>query len=108
MGKNSAEGVLFNARMVGVFAFAMNRGNQIAIQAVVESTNMLSIEKNHVVNKWRQLGIKQYGRGDSQALMHLYKQYCSQYEQQVRQAVRSTPLPTSRHHYSATNGYPIA
>lgn len=78
MGMSSAEKVVFNGRLVTAFAFAMRNNRQDQAQRVIDQTNVLRKEKNRVVNKWNRLLIKQYGMGDSQALMHLYNTYCSQ------------------------------
>ena len=78
MGLNSAEKVVFNGRLVTSFAFAMLNKRQDQAQRVIEQIGLLNREKNRIVNKWHRLRIKQYGMGDSQALMHLYQSYCSQ------------------------------
>lgn len=76
IGRSAIDIILINSVVPYKFAWGREHsllGMQEDAFRLLES---LPAEKNHVTEQWKMLGIKAHTAADSQALIHLYQDYC--------------------------------
>ena len=76
MGRDSADIIIINAILPVLFAYAGFRKRTDIKDRVLRFLEELPPEKNIFVNKWKNSGIVPGNAFDSQALLHLTKNYC--------------------------------
>lgn len=68
--------LIINVLIPMMFAFGKSREDeQLSEQAIVWLDSMPP-EDNSVIRKWKQIGIKPHSAMETQALLHLYRNYC--------------------------------
>lgn len=75
-GKSSIDIFIINAVIPALFAFGDIRNNQIFKDKALQLLENLPAEKNIIISNWSDLGMKINNASDSQAYIHLYKNYC--------------------------------
>ncbi len=76
LGKGSVDVLLINTVVPYKFAYGRAHHNLRLQEEALALLQGLSAEKNHIIEQWSLLGIKAHNAADSQALIHLYQEYC--------------------------------
>ncbi len=76
LGKASIDILLINTVVPYKFAYGKAHNNLRLQDEAFAILSALSAEKNHIVEQWKLLGLKARTAADSQALIHLYQDYC--------------------------------
>ncbi len=77
MGKSSIDILLINTVIPYKYAYAKHRNGSFDAQALMER---IAPENNTIVRQWRVLGQTVRNAADTQALLHLYQNYCQHHE----------------------------
>ena len=77
MGKSSIEILLINTVLPYKYAYAKHRNSSFDVLALMEK---IPAENNTIVRQWRVLGQEIKNAADTQALLHLYQNYCQHHE----------------------------
>ncbi len=78
MTKSAIENLMMNVTVPLLVALWSDREDQRYLQQAQEILMHLGAEKNHITEKWKKAGWNVSNAFDSQGLIHLYKEYCSQ------------------------------
>lgn len=76
MSKMSIHVLMINAVVPLLYAYGILRGDSVMEQSAIDILDALPAEKNSVVKSWYDAGIKASCALESQAVLHLKKQYC--------------------------------
>ncbi len=76
LGKSSIDILLINTVVPYKFAYGHAQSNLQLQHDALTLLQTIPAESNKIVNQWKLLGIKAYNAADSQALIHLYQEYC--------------------------------
>ncbi len=76
VGKSSIDILLINTVVPYKFAYGRAHHNLHLQDEAFALLNALPAEKNHILDQWKLLGLKAHNAADSQALIHLYQEYC--------------------------------
>ena len=77
MGKSSIEILLINTVIPYKYAYAKYRNTSLDAFALMQK---IPAENNTIVRQWRVLGQEIHNAADTQALLHLYQNYCQHHE----------------------------
>lgn len=77
LGKSSIDILLINTVIPYKYAFAKHRNSSFDALALMEH---IAPENNTIVRQWRVLGQEIKNAADTQALLHLYQNYCQHHE----------------------------
>lgn len=77
-GKQSVQSLIINTVVPLMFLYGSKTGREVLKQKAVEILEKLPAEKNALVNEWKSLGLTIETAYDSQAFIHLKKNYCEQ------------------------------
>ena len=77
MGKSSVDILLINTVIPYKYAYAKHRNRSFDAQALMEK---IPAENNTIIRQWRVLGQQIKNAADTQALLHLYQNYCQHHE----------------------------
>lgn len=77
-GKQSVQSLIINTVVPLLFLYGSKTGREVLKQKAVEILEKLPAEKNALVNEWKSLGLTIETAYDSQAFIHLKKNYCEQ------------------------------
>lgn len=80
LGKNSIDIILINTVIPYKYAYALHRNNSEQAEQVLELMHHIPAEDNTIIRKWRVLGQQVGDAADSQALLHLFQNYCQHHE----------------------------
>lgn len=76
LGEKSLDIVLINTVIPYRYAYASARGDKSAAGRALEEMNAIAPEDNSIIRQWRELGQSVHTAADTQALIHLYQNYC--------------------------------
>jgi len=76
LGEKTVRSILINAVIPLTIAYGQWQGDDELIENAIEMLEKLPAESNRYMEYWLQAGIPQRNAFDSQALLHLYKEYC--------------------------------
>ena len=76
LGKTSIDILLINTLIPYKYAYAMHRNKTNEAQQAIELMEQIDAEDNNIIRLWKTLGQEVNSAADSQALIHLYQQYC--------------------------------
>ncbi|MGN0003521.1 MAG: DUF2851 family protein [Sphingobacterium composti] len=76
--KDFIEHILLNAFVPVLFAYGKYVGDADLQNKAIDWLQQLHVEKNKVITSFQTCGVKVHNAADSQALLHLYKNYCEQ------------------------------
>ncbi len=76
-GKTSIQVILINTVIPVLFLYGKKRDNQTLADRAINFAEALAAEKNTVTEKWKKSGVECKSSFDSQALIQLYKNYCT-------------------------------
>ena len=77
MGKDSIDILLINTVLPYKYAYAMHKNGATDVLSLMEK---IPAENNTIVRQWRVLGQEVRNAADTQALLHLYQNYCQHHE----------------------------
>lgn len=80
MGKSSIDILLINTVIPYKYAYAMHQNNPVRAEQTAELMEFIAPENNVIVRQWRVLGQQIHNAADTQALLHLYQNYCQHHE----------------------------
>ncbi len=78
LGKNTIQLIIINTIIPFLFAYGQAKKEEKYKERALQFLEELPPEKNSILNQWKALGQSAHNAGDSQALLHLKKHYCSQ------------------------------
>ena len=76
LGKSSIDILLINTVLPYKYAYALWRHNEPQATLVYRLLEDIAPEDNRIIRQWRLLGQRVRSAADSQALLHLYQNYC--------------------------------
>ena len=70
--------MLINTVVPYLFSYASNTGDENLKEKALKLLEEIPAENNAIINKWKELGMKAETAYDTQALLHLKKNYCEE------------------------------
>lgn len=80
MGRSSIEILLINTVIPYKYAYALHKNNADQAEAAMQLMEHIPAENNTIIRQWRVLGQEVRNAADTQALLHLYQNYCQHHE----------------------------
>ena len=80
MGKSSVDILLINTVIPYKYAYALHQNNPVKAEQALRLMEKIPAENNTIVRQWRVLGQEVKNAADTQALLHLYQNYCQHHE----------------------------
>ena len=80
MGKISIDILLINTVIPYKYAYALHRNETKQAEEAMQLMEKIPAENNTIVRQWRVLGQEIKNAADTQALLHLYQNYCQHHE----------------------------
>lgn len=80
MGKSSIDILLINTVLPYKYAYAVYKKSPDQAERVMQLMEKIAPENNTIVRQWRVLGQAITNAADTQALLHLYQNYCQHHE----------------------------
>ena len=80
VGRSSIDILLINTVIPYKYAYAMHRRDSVRAEEAVTLMEHIAPENNSIIRQWRILGQEVKNAADSQALLHLYQNYCQHHE----------------------------
>lgn len=80
MGRSSIDILLINTVIPYKYAYALHRNNTAQAEAAMSLMESIPAENNTIIRQWRVLGQQIKNAADTQALLHLYQNYCQHHE----------------------------
>ena len=80
MGKSSIDILLINTVIPYKYAYALHKNNSADAEEAMVLMEKIAPENNTIVRQWRTLGQVVKNAADTQALLHLYQNYCQHHE----------------------------
>jgi hypothetical protein len=78
LGGSSIENILINSCIPFIAAWGKFIGDEKFKNRAIEFLALINCEENHLISKWRELGVKTHTAVDTQALIQLYTRHCSE------------------------------
>lgn len=80
MGRSSIDILLINTVIPYKYAYALYKNNLAEAEAAMQLMEKIAPENNTIIRQWRVLGQEIKNAADTQALLHLYQNYCQHHE----------------------------
>lgn len=80
MGRSSIDILLINTVIPYKYAYALHRNNPHKAEEAAALMEQIAPENNSIIRQWRVLGQSIKNAADTQALLHLYQNYCQHHE----------------------------
>ena len=80
MGSSSIDILLINTVIPYKYAYALHRNHTAQAEAAMMLMEKIPAENNTIIRQWRMLGQEIHNAADTQALLHLYQNYCQHHE----------------------------
>lgn len=80
IGKSAIDVILINSIVPILFLYGKVRDNEYLCDLSLDFLNNIKAEKNNIISKWSEIGIKAENSFDSQALLQLKNAYCNKNE----------------------------
>ena len=80
MGRSSIDILLINTVIPYKYAYALHRNNAVQAEAAMRLMERIPAENNTIIRQWKVLGQAVCNAADTQALLHLYQNYCQHHE----------------------------
>lgn len=80
MGRSSIDILLINMVIPYKYAYALHRNNPHKAEEAAALMEQIAPENNTIIRQWRVLGQRIKNAADTQALLHLYQNYCQHHE----------------------------
>lgn len=78
LGINSIYSIIINAFLPLLFTYSDRNQDEEKKNKALSFLEKIPAENNYIIRKWEELGVKVHSAADSQALIHLYKNYCDE------------------------------
>lgn len=78
MGNSTIDILLINTVVPFLFAYGKQKADQDLVDRAFAFLEEIPSEKNTIIDKWKTLGVNSINAFDSQALLHLKKNYCDE------------------------------
>ena len=78
LGTQSIRAVIINSVIPWLITYGEITGHRRTIDTGTEMIQNLQAESNRIIKNWSTFGIKAYNAFESQALIHLYTNFCKQ------------------------------
>ena len=78
LGALSVNGILINSVIPYLFCYAQHQGHQELKDTALQLLEQIPSERNSIIVKWEELGLKSTSAYDSQAFIQLKKEYCDE------------------------------
>lgn len=76
LGQESVYSIIINAVVPLLFCFGQHKQHQLLQDKALLILDDIPVEKNYIIRRWKETGMKLESAADSQALICLYKNYC--------------------------------
>lgn len=76
-GKTAFNTIMINTIIPFLFVYGKSKDNQLFMDKAIRLMEELPVEKNHIINKWKEIGIEAIDARQSQALLQLKNVYCN-------------------------------
>ena len=80
MGRSSIDILLINTVIPYKYAYALHKNKPAEAEAVMALMERIPAENNTIIRQWHVLGQTICNAADTQALLHLYQNYCQHHE----------------------------
>jgi hypothetical protein len=80
LGRNSIDILLINTVIPYKYAYALHINNTWKAEEMLRLMEQIAPENNSIIRQWRILGQRVKNAADTQALLHLYMNYCQHHE----------------------------
>jgi len=80
LSKASKQSLLINCVSPMLFAYGCYRNDEDLKEKAVDMLEQLKPEDNHIIKEWGEAGVEAEHAADSQALIHLYSNYCKKHD----------------------------
>ena len=80
MGKSSIDILLINTVLPYKYAYSLRRNDTAQAEHSIALMERIAPENNTIIRQWRILGQEVTSAADTQALLHLYQNYCQHHE----------------------------
>ena len=80
VGKSSIDILLINTVLPYKYAYALRRNDTAQAEHAMALMERIAPENNTIIRQWRILGQQVTSAADTQALLHLYQNYCQHHE----------------------------
>lgn len=80
MGKSSIDILLINTVIPYKYAYSLYKNNPAEAEEAMKLMEHIAPENNTIIRQWRVLGQAIRNAADTQALLHLYQNYCQHHE----------------------------
>lgn len=80
IGSSSIDILLINTVIPYKYAYALHRNHSAQAEAAMMLMEKIPAENNTIIRQWRVLGQEIHNAADTQALLHLYQNYCQHHE----------------------------
>ncbi len=80
MGRSSIDILLINTVLPYKYAYALRRNDTAQAEHAMALMERIAPENNTIIRQWRILGQQVTSAADTQALLHLYQNYCQHHE----------------------------
>ena len=80
MGRSSIDILLINTVIPYKYAYALYKNNLAEAEAAMQLMEKIAPENNTIIRQWRVLGQEIKNAAATQALLHLYQNYCQHHE----------------------------
>ena len=80
MGRSGIDILLINTVIPYKYAYAMHRNDMHRAEEAMQLMEQIAPENNTIIRQWRVLGQEVRNATDTQALLHLYQNYCQHHE----------------------------
>ena len=80
MGSSSIDILLINTVIPYKYAYALHRNHTAQAEAAMMLMEKIPAENNTIIRQWRVLGQEIHNAADTQALLHLYQNYCQHHD----------------------------
>lgn len=80
LGANAIDILIINVVTPFLFAYGTNRNQSDYQDRAEQMLDELPPEKNSIITNWKQIGLSCQSAADTQALIHLHEQYCTNHK----------------------------
>ncbi len=80
LGSNAIDILIINVVAPFLFAYGTNRNQSDYQDRAEQMLDELPPEKNSIITNWKQIGLSCQSAADTQALIHLHEQYCTNHK----------------------------
>lgn len=80
LGRTSVDILLINTVIPYKYAYAVHQHDRLAAERAIAMMEQIAPENNTIIRQWRMLGQTVKNAADTQALLHLYLNYCQHHE----------------------------